>query len=295
MVKVLEISIEMDLSLFSRYLSQLGLWHRIFEESGQQQLWVNTHDEAERALELFEQFKSGHLQLELIPNLKHQPGPSIPARLLNHFKRYPGTLSFVLLSFLGFPLTLGLDHGQVNSLLHLFTFTDFIIQGEQIMFASFGHAMGNGEIWRLWTPMLLHFGLLHLIFNTLWLWEVGRRIEILQGSSRVFNLVMITAVCANVFQYMLTQGVLFGGMSGVVYGLLGYSLIWSRLRPDRSFGLPKGIYIFMFGWLVLGFIGVIDSFGFGAVANGAHLGGLICGLGLGFVAAISTQKNRHNE
>lgn len=291
MIKVLEISIDMDLSLFSRYLSQLGLWHRIFEESGQQQLWVNNSNDAERALELFEQFRSGRLQLELQPNLHHQPGPSILTRLLNHFKVYPGTLSFVLLSLLGFPLTLGLDHGQVNSLLHLFTFTDFIVQDDRILFAPFGHAMSNGEIWRLWTPMLLHFGVVHLIFNLLWLWEVGRRIEILQGSSRIFNLVMITAVFANVLQYIMTQDVLFGGMSGVVYGLLGYSLVWSRLRPERSFGLPKGIYIFMLGWLGLGFVGVIDSFGFGAIANGAHLGGLICGLGLGFVAAISTQKN----
>jgi GlpG protein len=295
MIKVLEISIDLDLNLFSHYLWQLGLSHRIFEESGQQQLWADSETDAERILDLYEQFRSGRLRIEVKPNLDYQPGPSIWARSLHYFRMFPGTLSFVLLSVLLFPLTSGMGHGQINDWLHLFTFTDFIIQDEHILFAPFGHAMRNGEIWRLWTPMLLHFGLMHLVFNMLWLWEVGRRIEILQGSSRVFNLVMITAVFSNVLQYVMTQDVLFGGMSGVVYGLLGYSLIWSRLRPERTFGLPKGVYIFMLGWLVLGFVGVIDSIGFGAIANAAHLGGLISGLGLGFIAAKITPKDQNIE
>jgi GlpG protein len=295
MTKVLEISIELDLSLFSRYLWQLGLSHRIFEESGQQQLWVESADDAERVLDLFEQFRSGRLKIEVQPNLNYQAGPSILARTLHYFRMFPGTLSFVLLSVLGFPITSGMGQGQISDWLHLFTFTDFVIQDEHILFVPFSHSMSNGQIWRLWTPMLLHFGLMHLVFNMLWLWEIGRRIEILQGSSRVFNLVMITALCSNLLQYVMTEGVLFGGMSGVVYGLLGYSLIWSRLRPERTFGLPKGIYIFMLGWLVLGFTGIIDSIGFGAIANGAHLGGLISGLGLGFVAAMITPKHQNIE
>jgi GlpG protein len=294
MIKVLEISIDMDLSLFSRYLWQLGMSHRIFEESGQQQLWVDTNVDAERALDLFEQYRSGCLQLEEHPRQNHGSRPSILDRLRHHFRMYPATLTFVLLAVLSYPITMGLDNGRINDWLHLFTFTDFIINGEHILFVPFGHTMANGEIWRLWTPMLLHFGLIHLVFNMLWLWEIGRRIEILQGTPRVFNLVMITAVFSNVLQSMMTKGVIFGGMSGVVYGLLGYSLVWSHQRPERTFGLPKGIYIFMFAWLALGFVGVIDSFGFGAIANGAHLGGLIAGLGLGFVAVKISKKNQNN-
>ncbi len=159
MIKVLEISTDLDLSLFSRYLWQLGLSHRIFEESGQQQLWVDSEIDAERILDLFEQFRSGQLRIELKPNLNHRPGPSILARSIHYFRMFPGTLSFVLLSVLGFPLTSGMGHGQINEWLHLFTFTDFIILDEHILFVPFGHAMSNGEIWRLWTPMLLHFGL----------------------------------------------------------------------------------------------------------------------------------------
>ncbi len=295
MIKVLQISIDVDLSLFSRYLWQLGVRHRIFEESGQQQLRVDSREEADRVLELYEQFRSGRLRLEEQPNPHHDTGPSTLTILLLYIKSYPGILVFVLLCLLCYPLTLGLDHGDVNGWLHLFTFTDFIINGEHILFAPFGYAMSNGQIWRLWTPMLLHFGVMHLVFNLLWLWEVGRRIEIMQGSGRVFNLVMITGLFANVAQYQLTQNVLFGGMSGVVYGLLGYALIWSRMRPERSLGLPAGIYIFMLVWLLLGFSGVIDSFGFGTVANGAHLGGLLSGVVLGFMAAVVAGKNENNQ
>jgi GlpG protein len=295
MIKVLEISIQMDLSLFSRYLWQLGLPHRIFEESGQQQLWVDSSEDAERILELFDRYHAGQLTLEVKRNLDHQPGPSIWIRFFHYFRTFPTTVSFVLLSLLAFPLTFGMEHGQVGDWLHVFTFTDFVIQDRHILYAPLDHALHNGEIWRLWTPMLLHFGFLHLVFNMLWLWEIGRRIEYLQGSARVFNLVMLTAVIANCVQYMMTQNVLFGGMSGVVYGLLGYSLAWSRLRPERTFGLPNGIYVFMFGWLALGFAGIIDSLGFGVVANGAHLGGLVGGLGIGLIAAMITKKDQANQ
>ena len=44
------------------------------------------------------------------------------------------------------------------------------------------------------------------------------------------------------------------------------------------YDLPPAIYLFMIVWLLLGFIGVLDLFGFGSVANYAHLGGLISGI-----------------
>jgi hypothetical protein len=41
---------------------------------------------------------------------------------------------------------------------------------------------------------------------------------------------------------------------------------------------PPALFLFMIAWLLLGFIVVLDLFGFGSVANYAHLGGLISGI-----------------
>lgn len=46
---------------------------------------------------------------------------------------------------------------------------------------------------------------------------------------------------------------------------------------DR-YQLPSGLYLFMIVWLILGFLGILDLFGFGSVANFAHLGGLVSGI-----------------
>ena len=46
---------------------------------------------------------------------------------------------------------------------------------------------------------------------------------------------------------------------------------------DR-YHLPPALYLFMIAWLILGFAGILDLFGFGSVANFAHLGGLISGI-----------------
>ncbi len=48
----------------------------------------------------------------------------------------------------------------------------------------------------------------------------------------------------------------------------------SRNRYD----IPPGLYLFMVIWLVLGFLGILELFGFGAIANFAHLGGLVSGI-----------------
>lgn len=53
------------------------------------------------------------------------------------------------------------------------------------------------------------------------------------------------------------------------------------LEMDASYDryqLPSGLYLFMIVWLILGFLGILDLFGFGSVANFAHLGGLVSGI-----------------
>ena len=141
--------------------------------------------------------------------------------------------------------------------------------------------------------MFIHFSWLHIVFNLLWVWEIGRRIEFVNGSRGLLIAVVVSSLVANITQYLMSGPSLFGGMSGVVFGLLGHSLVWSRLVPSKNMGVSKGIYIFMLAYLAIGFTGVIDILGLGSLANGAHLGGLIGGVITGGLAGLLVRQGSH--
>jgi GlpG protein len=135
----------------------------------------------------------------------------------------------------------------------------------------------------------LHFGLMHIVFNALWLWELGGMIERRQGAVRILGLVLLIAAGSNIAQAM-TGVSLFGGMSGVIYGLLGYIVAWNRLRPATPFPLVRGVAVVMVVWLLVCMAGFTEVLGLGAVANTAHLSGLVLGLILGLAAALLDRK-----
>jgi|SaaInlStandDraft_1057018.scaffolds.fasta_scaffold27009_2 GlpG protein len=136
--------------------------------------------------------------------------------------------------------------------------------------------LAQGQIWRVLTPIFLHFGPLHILFNSMWMYDLGRSFERKMGSPFFVLFVLLTGGLSNFLQYNLS-GPQFGGLSGVVYGLLGY--IWVRGRRDSSFGLgiSSGTMTFMMGWLVLGVLAPDMR-----MANGAHFGGLVIGVLLAF-------------
>jgi GlpG protein len=136
-----------------------------------------------------------------------------------------------------------------------------------------------GQVWRLFTPALIHFGVVHLLFNMLWLFELGSLIESRQGHLHFALLTLALGIASNLAQYA-AHGPYFGGMSGVVYGLLGY--IWLRGRFDPSSGLfiDRRTVILMLVWLFACMTGWI-----GPVANVAHGTGLALGAAYGFLSA----------
>ena len=274
MIAALEISIDVDLRLFSQYLRQLGIEHRINEQAGNQIIWLADEARKQQVVSLYQRFESGELQLaaEEAPG---QPRGSLLQGVARAVKHFPVTLSLMLISIVCFPITFGIETGEEGSLLRYMTFVDYNVGRSHVFYSSIEETLGNMEIWRLWTPMLLHFGIVHIVFNLLWFWEIGRRIEWIRGGTTLVNLTLVTSLAANLSQYWMSGPTLFGGMSGVVYGFLGYSLIWSRLVPEKSTGVASGVYIFMLLFLLIGFTGMIDLLGFGAIANGAHLGGLM--------------------
>ena len=140
------------------------------------------------------------------------------------------------------------------------------------------------EWWRLITPMFIHFSLSHLAFNCLWLYVLGSRIELHDGKIIFITLIIFSSITANYFQYIFSGPSLFGGLSGVVYGMFGFCMVLELELKNLRYGLPPAIYLFMLIWMLLGFLGVLEIFGFGNIANFAHLGGLISGLVFGMVS-----------
>ena len=161
--------------------------------------------------------------------------------------------------------------------------SSFSPQLQRVLF--FG-SLALGEYWRLITPIFLHFGLVHLVFNSLWLSMLGSRIEQLAGSLHLMLLVLVSGVISNMAQFVWSGTVYFGGMSGVVYALLGYIWIKNKIAPHALLQLPPGIVGFMLGWLLVCMTGILDLLLGVGVANAAHLGGLVVGMLLGGVFGL---------
>ncbi len=137
----------------------------------------------------------------------------------------------------------------------------------------------HGQIWRLFTPMFLHFGFLHIFFNMLWLRDLGSVIEARKSPWMLLTLVLVIAAISNVAQY-LVNGPIFGGMSGVVYGLLGYIWMQGKFNPASQLSLEPQTVTFMIIWFFVCLFGLV-----GNIANTAHAAGLILGIAWGFLDA----------
>jgi GlpG protein len=269
---VVDVPIDEDLAGFSQYLWQQKVPHRIVENNDRQFLVVGCEDDAKQVSLAYQHFQSDS---EKAIDIERRQNPSLET-LLQQVWHVPVTLCLLLLGIAGFFVVyLDSDYGLVKQL----TFTEFTQVNGRTLFR-----LPSGEYWRLITPIFLHFGVLHIVFNTLWLWDLGRRIELMQGSVRMISLVVLMGVGSNMAQYLVTEIAVFGGMSGVIYGLLGYGWIWSYLRPSESLQIPKAVINFMLAWLVICLVGLTTLVGAGNVANAAHVGGLIMGMVLGFGA-----------
>lgn len=148
----------------------------------------------------------------------------------------------------------------------------------------------NHEWWRLITPTFLHFSITHLAFNCLWIYILGSKIEDCDGTLTFLTIFLICSVTSNFGEYIWSQQYFFGGLSGAIYGLLGYCFIVELGLKRSRYNLPEALYMFMFIWLIVGFTGILSIFGFGKIANTAHLVGMIIGFILGLVDKYILQR-----
>lgn len=139
------------------------------------------------------------------------------------------------------------------------------------------HDILHGQVWRLITPVFIHakflagFGIMHILFNMMWLNDLGGRIERVEGTARLGIMALVFALLSNVLEQWMV-GPMFGGMSGVVYGLFAYVWLLGYYNYSENYVMDRGIMVMMLVWFVLCWTGLL-----GPIANWAHLGGLVAG------------------
>ncbi len=274
---VLSTSLEEDLLPLTALLRSRGLPHQVFEEGGQQVLAVFDESHVEPVQALYRAWRDGEVRIEM------QPGsPATVLRNRLQWKQSPVSVAVVLICIAVFMLMPFAPGKWIGALSFL---------PLQALGGDAGLGAMGGQYWRLLTPVFLHFGWLHIAFNLLWFWEFGARLERLTGRWNYLGILLVIAVVGNFSQFLASGAAPFGGMSGVVYGLLGFCAVAPKLQPAWPITPPKPVLVFMLGWLVVCMSGLVEAVGFGAIANAAHFGGLVAGALLGVVfAGLSRQQ-----
>ncbi len=152
--------------------------------------------------------------------------------------------------------------------------------------------IGQGEVWRLFSPCILHRDFLHILFNLIWLWALGRPIEERIGFWRTLALALTAGVFSNCIQY-LASGFYFMGYSGVIMAFAGFIWMREKIAPWEGYPIHKStlrfLAIFVFGMLALQLAAFAVQIASNAefsvpIANAAHISGLILGAVLGRMA-----------
>lgn len=133
--------------------------------------------------------------------------------------------------------------------------------------------------WTMITNMFLHAGFWHFFTNMLTLFFFGNYLIRLIGNRYFFIIYFLAGLLGNVFYLWLGEPISLAiGASGAVFGIAG---ALTMLRPKLKvfiFPIPVPIPL----WIAVLGVGVFLSFSSG-VAWEAHLGGLLLGLGAGYL------------
>ncbi len=259
-------------------------------------IWVKSEDDCPRAVEMLgwyrenpkdPRFRDAREQAQAVRRQASEDQANYERRIHQVCKSFanlkgysfgPLTYALIFISAVVFVLTrFGTEFDSVDSL----WFSNYFSLGPLLERVWNVPELRQGELWRLLTPIFIHMGVLHIFFNMLWLADLGSMIESRQSTFLLARLVLLLGIVSNMVQYTVTGSGAFGGMSGVVYGLIGY--MWMRGKYDPACGLrlhPQTVITSMI-WFFACF--VPQAVG-ASVANGAHAGGLVFGMIWGWLA-----------
>ncbi len=147
--------------------------------------------------------------------------------------------------------------------------------------ANFGPLALDGQWWRLFTCMFVHIGLIHLLLNMWALWDVGFLAEQLYGPRTFLAVYLMSGVAGSLASLARNATIVSAGASGAIFGLAGAliaTLYLGKLPVER-----KALRASLVSLLVFAGYNLVYGFLKAHIDNGAHVGGLVAGLLLGFV------------
>lgn len=137
--------------------------------------------------------------------------------------------------------------------------------------ANYAPLTKAGEIWRLFTSMFVHIGILHLGCNMYSLLVLGTQLESFFGKTKFLFIYIVSGLIGSMFSVLLTNG-LSAGASGAIFGLLGALLYFGyHYRVYLGSVIKSQIIPLIVLNLTIGFLN-------SGIDNWAHIGGLIGGI-----------------
>lgn len=263
-VKSAVFSEDIDLSAIDKRLHQESIPHRFTFESGKQVLWlVDSVDQQQVVARVIEWLE--HPDKIELSGISEAP----KRRIKFQSKPAPFTLTLIFLSFVGASLVY-FSLGLVRP----FSFWDVYrpLGPDDSIYRD----ILTGEYWRLITPIFLHFHPLHVLFNSMWIWYLGSMIENASGAMRLGALVLFIALLSNIAQATASP-YLFGGLSGINFGLLSYIWLGKKVGNNIDYYLSDAVFYFMTAYMVASALGLLEWLGEVEIADTAHIVGYISG------------------
>lgn len=138
--------------------------------------------------------------------------------------------------------------------------------------------VSQGQYWRIFTAMFLHFGILHIGLNMLSLFFIGPAIEVFYGKWRYLLIYLVSGIVGGILTYFtMPFNTIAAGASGAIFGVFGALGIFFFVNRRLLGGGLIGQWVF---WLALNIVWGFSSPGIGIWD---HLGGLVAGIILGFI------------
>ncbi len=133
----------------------------------------------------------------------------------------------------------------------------------------------NGQVYRLFTSMFLHFGIYHIANNMLILFVLGQRLEPVVGKIRFILIYLLGGLGGNIFSIMMemkkSEYAVSAGASGAIFSIMGAMFYVVLRNRGKLQDISVRQMLIMAGFsLYFGFTST-------GVDNAAHIGGLICG------------------
>ena len=128
----------------------------------------------------------------------------------------------------------------------------------------------DGEWWRLFAPIVLHIGVLHLLMNTLALYYIGITVEKIFGNVRFLFIYLLAGFSGSLASLLFSPNI-SAGASGAIFGLFGALLYFGVVFPKLFFRTMGMNILFVIG------INLVFGFSFSGIDNAGHIGGLLGG------------------